>query len=182
MSAIVLNASSIQTMAYSFLFAYKNEFFIAFVSIFVGRKLVRAAYGGKYTSKGLIVSPLAYLAFTGTTLVGIHLEGLLICSVGFAFGLGLSSVLKNQVHFFEKNGSLYYRRSLYIVLAWTVAYISRLYLLLYYDVTAGLVLSVILSYFTGLITGEAFQIAVQKRIFDYRHGLLASQRAQNLEE
>lgn len=152
----------------SFLFQYKVEFFVAFVLIFVGRKIYRANRGGRYTRTGLILSPLGYLAFTGFTYLGLSIAGLLICSISFAFGLGLSGTLKGQLHFFEKEGQLYYRRSVLTVLGWTVAFVLRLYLFIFYDITVGLVLSIILSYIAGLFLGEAFQIAIQKRIFDHK--------------
>lgn len=159
---------SLETQAYFFLFKYRLEFFTGFVLIFVGRRLYRAVYGSKYTTSGLILSPILYLGFTSSTFIGLSLEGLIICSVGFAVGLGLSGVLRGQLHFFEKKSALYYKRSVSIVVVWTIAFVLRLYLLLFYDITVGLVLSVILSYISGVITGEAFQIAVQKSMFDYR--------------
>ncbi|MCL5731844.1 MAG: hypothetical protein M1285_00810, partial [Candidatus Thermoplasmatota archaeon] len=74
---------------------------------------------------------------------------------------------KGQVKFFEKKKILHYRRSPIIGLAWTIAFVVRIYLLIYYDVTAGFFLSIILSYLSGLILGEAFQIAIQKRMFEF---------------
>lgn len=155
-----------ETQFLTFLFQYKVEFFAAFVIVFVGRKIYRANRGGRYTRANLIMSPLLYLAFTSFTLYGLGIKGLLVCSIAFATGLALSGVLRNQLHFFERNGQLYYRRSLYTVLGWTVAFVLRLYLFIFYDITVGLVLSIILAYITGLFTGEAFQIAIHKRMFD----------------
>lgn len=158
-----------ENIVLSILFQYKVEFFAAFVLLFVGRKIYRANRGGRYTRIGLVMSPLLYLAFTGFTFYGLNLEGLLICTIAFAFGLGLSSALKNQLFFFEKKGQLYYKRSAFTVLGWTGAFVLRLYLFIFYDITVGLLLSIILSYITGLFTGEAFQIAIQKRMFDRKN-------------
>lgn len=155
-----------ETQVLTFLFEYKLEFFAAFVMVFVGRKIYRANRGGRYTRTGLVLSPLLYLAFTGFTFYGLAMEGLLACSIAFATGLALSGTLKNQLHFFERNGQLYYRRSVYTVLGWTVAFVIRLYLFIFYDITVGLVLSIIMAYITGLFTGEAFQIAIHKKMFD----------------
>lgn len=157
-----------QSMVLAFLFEYKLEFFVAFVLVFVGRKIYRANRGGRYTRTGLVLSPLLYLAFTAFTFYGLGMIGLLDCTIGFAVGLGLSGALKNQVHFFEQNGQLYYRRSVYTVLGWTVAFVFRLYLFIFFDITVGLVLSIIMSYITGLFTGEAFQIAIHKMKFDHQ--------------
>ena len=167
MSALPVNVPSIEALFYSFLFTYKIEFFVAFVAVFVGRRLFRATAGGKYTRSGLVLSPLMYLAFTASTFIDLSLEGLLVCAVFFAIGIGLSGPLRGQLKFFEKSGQLHYRRSLWITMGWTVAYVLRLYMLIFIDITVGLVLSAILSYITGLIIGEAFQIAVQKRMFDF---------------
>ncbi len=167
MAAITLSIHSMVALFYSFLFTYKIEFFAAFVTVFVGRRLLRVTSGGKYTKMGLFLSPLMYLVFTSVTYIGLDLESLLICTVFFAIGIGLSGPLRGQLKFFEKEKQLFYKRSIWITMGWTVAYVLRLYLLIFYDVTAGLVLSIILSYLTGLIIGEAFQIAVQKSIFDF---------------
>ncbi len=167
MSDITTSIPSLEALFYSFLFQYKIEFFAIFVSVFVGRRIFRATAGGKYSTSSLIFSPLMYLAFTASTYIDLTLEGLLICFILFAVGLGLSGPLKGQLKFFEKGGQLYYKRSLWIVMGWTVAYVIRLYMLIFVDITAGLILSAVLSYITGLIIGEVFQIAIQKRIFDF---------------
>lgn len=167
MTDFTASIPSLEALFYSFLFKYKIEFFAAFVTLFVGRRLFRATAGGKYTGSGLILSPLMYLAFTSSTFIGLNLVDLLICVVFFAIGLGLSGPLRGQLKFFERGGQLYYKRSLWIVMGWTVAYVMRLYMLIFFDITVGVVLSAILSYITGLIIGEAFQIAVQKRMFDF---------------
>lgn len=167
---------ALEALFYSFLFKYKIEFFAAFVTVFVGRRIFRATAGGKYTRSGLVLSPLMYLAFTSSTYIDLSLVGLLICAIFFAIGIGLSGPLRGQLKFFEKDGQLYYQRSLLIVMGWTVAYVLRLYILIFYDVTVGLILSVILSYITGLIIGEAFQIAVQKRLFDFNQKHLESNK------
>ena len=157
---------NLEAMAYSFLFKYKDIFFAAFVAIFVGRRIIRIGYGGRYSTRSLIFSPLFYFGFTGATYVGLSTIDLLICSIAFALGLGLSSVMKGQLKFFERKGELHYKRSPLVGLAWTIAFVIRVYLLIYYDITAGFILSVILSYLSGLIVGEVFQIAIQKKLFD----------------
>ena len=167
MAALTPSIPSLEALFYTFLFTYKIEFFAAFVTVFVGRRLFRVTSGGKYTKMGLFLSPLMYLGFTSVTYIDLDLVSLLICTVFFAIGIGLSGPLRGQLKFFEKESQLYYKRSIWITMGWTVAYVLRLYLLIFFDVTAGLILSVILSYLTGLIIGEAFQIAVQKRIFDF---------------
>ena len=173
----------LESFFFSYLFRYRIEFFVAFVLVFVGRRLYRAVYGGKYTNIGLVLSPLLYLAFTSFTFIGLGLVGLLICFIAFAFGLGLSGVLKGQLHFFERESLLYYKRSVSVVLVWTVAFVLRLYMFIFYDITVGLILSAILSYITGLIIGEAFQIAVQKRLFDYQksHSVPVKDKEQAIE-
>ena len=160
-------SDTIESIAYSIIFRYKDIFFGAFVAIFVGRRIIRISLGGRYSVRSLIFSPLLYLAFTGATYVGLTTVELLACSIAFALGLGLSSLFKGQVKFFEKKKILHYRRSPLIGLAWTIAFVVRIYLLIYYDVTAGFFLSIILSYLSGLILGEAFQIAIQKRMFEF---------------
>ncbi len=167
MSDITTSIPFLEALFYTFLFKYKIEFFAAFVAVFVGRRIFRATAGGKYSRSGLILSPLMYLAFTASTFIDLTLVGLLICFIFFAVGIGLSGPLRGQLKFFEKGGQLFYKRSLWIVMGWTVAYVIRLYMLIFVDITAGLILSAVLSYITGLIIGEVFQIAVQKRIFDF---------------
>lgn len=171
---------SYESIILGFLFEYKLVFFTAFIALFVGRKMYRALKGGRYTRRGLVLSPLMYLAFTSFTYLGLSLVGLLICSISFAFGLALSSVLKGQLHFFTKNNQLYYKRSITIVVGWTVAFVMRLYLFIFYDITVGLVLSIVLSYITGLIIGEAFQIAVQKSLFDYNNYIASKPEEQDM--
>lgn len=174
MIEISVLVKSYEALILSFLFEHRLIFFAGFIGLFVGRRTYRALKGGKYTRKGLVLSPLMYLAFTSFTYIGLDLVGLLICSIAFAFGLGLSGLLKGQLHFFTKNNQLYYKRSIAIVAGWTVAYVFRLYLFIFYDVTVGLILSIILSYLTGLIIGEAFQIAIHKSLFDHNN-YIASQ-------
>lgn len=176
MTSVVTLVQGYENVFLSFLFHYKLEFFAAFVLVFVGRKIYSADRGGRYTRTRLFMSPLLYLSFTVFTFYGLSLIGLLICTVAFAIGLGISGMLENQLTFFERKDQLYYKRSVLTVLGWTVAFVIRLYLFVFYDITVGLILSVILSYIAGLFLGESFQIAIHKRLFDRQKAMEAEAR------
>ncbi|MDS0257389.1 DUF1453 family protein [Thermoplasmatales archaeon AK] len=164
--------NQIESTAYRILFEYKLEFFAAFTLVFVGRKFLHVFRGHRYSSRSLIVSPVLYFGFATASLYGFNSLGILLSAVAFLLGLIFSSFIKSGVKFYEMDGALYYKRSILIVVAWTGAFILRLYLLLFYDITAGLFLGVILTYLTGIIIGEVFQIAIQKRLFDYKKNRL----------
>ena len=156
----------LENTAYQIIFAYKLEFFVAFVVIFAGRRFLRIIYGHKFKTGTLITSPLMYFAFSGISLLGIDLLGLLYCSVAFFFGLMISTVFKHGVKFYRKNNVIYYKRSAVISLTWTAAFIARVYIEIFYDITQGLVLAIFLIFLSGLILGEAFHIGIQKRIYE----------------
>ncbi|MEM0158693.1 MAG: hypothetical protein QW812_04195 [Thermoplasmataceae archaeon] len=160
--------NQIESAAYLIMFRYRIEFFLIFSIVFAGRKFIHVFRGHRYSSRSLVLSPLLYFAFSTAALYGFNSLDILISSIAFLMGLMFSSFVRSGVRFYEREGVLYYRRSFLIVLVWTAAFLVRIYVLLFYDITAGLFLGVILTALTGLIIGEAFQIAVHKRLFDYR--------------
>ena len=155
-----------ETLIYSIIFQYKYEFFFGFVAIFVGRRISRIILGHRFKRGSIITSPLLYFAFSGISLYGLDTLSLLYCSIAFFFGLLISTVFKHGVVFIRKKGQLYYKRSALISLTWTTAFVVRVYIEIFYDITQGFVLSVLLIFLTGLIIGEAFQIAIQKRLYE----------------
>ena len=157
---------NIENQIYTLIFRYKIEFFAAFVIIFVGRRLIRLYYGHRFRPGTLVTSPLLYFIFSGVSLLGLNLVGLLYCSIAFFFGLIISTVFKHGVVFVRKKGVLFYKRSALISLTWTTAFVSRVYIEIFYDITQGSVISILLIFLTGLIIGEAFQIAIQKRLYE----------------
>lgn len=155
-----------EAQIYNLIFTYKYEFFFGFVAIFAGRRLSRILLGHRFKKGSIITSPLLYFAFTGVSLYGLDTLDLLICSIAFLFGLVISTVFKHGVKFIRKKGTLYYKRSAAISLTWTFAFILRVYIEIFYDITQGFILSILLIFLTGLIIGEAFQIAIQKRMYE----------------
>ena len=157
---------NIENQIYVVIFKYKIEFFAAFVFIFVGRRILRLVYGHKFRPGTLVTSPFLYFVFSGISLLGLDLLGLLYCSIAFFFGLLISTLFKHGVKFYRKDNVIYYKRSAMISLTWTVAFVARIYIEIFYDLTQGLVLDIFLIFLSGLIIGEAFHIGIQKKLYE----------------
>lgn len=148
---------------YAQVLSHKLVSFLAIVVIFLSRKIVRALHGGRFTGRSLIVGPLLYIMFTIAADYGISLLTTIFVFLAFMFGMYISIHTGKGVTFFTKNNMPYYKRPLWVIGVWSIAFIGRMVIIFYFPGYDDSFFSVLLGFATGLIIGEAMQIVWQHR-------------------
>lgn len=154
-------AENIYNSAYAQVLNHKLASFLVIVVVFLSRKIVRALYGGRFTRKSLIVGPLLYIAFTIAADYGVGLLTSVFVFLAFLFGIYISIHTGKGVTFYTRNDLPYYKRPLWVIGVWSVAFIGRMIIIFYFPGFDDSFFSVLLGFATGLIIGEAFQIVLQ---------------------
>jgi hypothetical protein len=154
---------SIYNSVYAQVLSHKLVSFLAIVVIFLSRKIVRALHGGRFTGRSLVVGPLLYIIFTIAADYGISLLSTIFVILAFLFGMYISIHTGKGVTFFTRNDLPYYKRPLWVIGVWSIAFIGRMVIIFYFPGYDDSFFSVLLGFATGLIIGEAMQIAWQHR-------------------
>ncbi len=136
-------------------------FLIIFVIFIMARRIYSGINGRRFKTTRLFTIPFIYLllllfflgAFIGLLdyILIIILIGIVGLIPGFAFG--------ESVTFFEKNNSLYYKRSPLILIIWAAGFIVRLILELFYpqNLLANFIVDSLLGFTLGMIIGESIK-------------------------
>ncbi|WP_393970861.1 hypothetical protein OXIME_001103 [Oxyplasma meridianum] len=164
MFRLLETAENIYNRVYAEILSYKLASFLAIVVIFLSRKIVRSLHGGRFTRRSLIVGPLLYIAFTVIADYGIGFLNTVFAILAFLFGMYISIHTGKGVTFYTKNDLPYYKRPLWVIGVWSVAFIGRMIIIFFFPGYTDSFFSVLLGFATGLIIGEALQIVWQNRI------------------
>jgi hypothetical protein len=154
---------NIYSSVYAQILSHKLVSFLVIVVIFLSRKIVRALHGGRFTRRSLIVGPLLYIVFTIAADYGISLLSTIFVFLAFLLGMYISIHTGKGVTFFTKNDLPYYKRPLWVIGVWSIAFIGRMVIIFYFPGYDDSFFSVLLGFATGLIIGEAMQIVWQHR-------------------
>ncbi|MHB1813040.1 MAG: hypothetical protein ACYCPR_11635 [Thermoplasmataceae archaeon] len=144
--------------------SHKLASFLIIVVVFLSRKIVRALHGGRFTRKSLIVGPLLYIIFTIGADYGVSLLASVFVFLAFLFGMYISIHTGKGVTFFTRNDLPYYKRPLWVIGVWSIAFIGRMIIIFYFPGFDDSFFSVLLGFATGLIIGEALQIVWQHKM------------------
>ena len=132
------------------------------IALLVSRRLYSGFNGRVYSRGRVLRTPIIYVILTLLTVFGfgalnVELTSTLILIPAFAL---LGYRIGVNVTFFERNGTLYYKRSPTIMVIWLVAFIIRfaIEILIPLNTTILLVIDVLLSSTTGLLLGEAINV------------------------
>ncbi len=158
------SAENIYDSVYVQVLSHKLVSFLAIVVIFLSRKIVRALHGGRFTGRSLVVGPLLYAVFTIVADYGIGFLETIFVFLAFLFGMYISIHTGKGVTFYTKNNLPYYKRPLWVIGVWSIAFIGRMAIIFFFPGYDDSFFSVLLGFATGLIIGEALQIVWQNRL------------------
>jgi hypothetical protein len=135
---------------------------IIVIVLAVARRIYRSMRGTRFTTRGLYTMPAVYLLLTAVELAAVSptyidvLAAIVALALGLLIGLGIGG----GVQFFEKNNSIYYKRSPVIMTVWLVSFMARFGLEIAYPslTIAAVAVDVLLAGTTGMIIGEAVHI------------------------
>lgn len=131
---------------------------LAVIAIYLLISIYRSLRGRKYKTSRILVRSYLYfiLAFlliiSSLSLIEVSISAVL-ASVGIAIGI----VSRERIHFFHRNGALYYRRSAIVLILWASSFVTRIGLEFFSKPGALdlLIVDGLLGFSAGLIVGEA---------------------------
>ncbi len=136
------------------------------IAVVVTMRMYRGIKGAKFSKSRLFRTPVIYFVLTAFSLLayyGAQYFYYLVTGAIAMFAIGTLIGLKHAsgVEFFERDGTTHYRRAPYILLVWMAAFIARIFLEFAYPnlVYVALLVTLLLSFSTGLILGEALHIS-----------------------
>ena len=138
---------------------YEFEIIIGIIILF---GIFRGLTGRKYALLRVLRTPVIY---TVLTLIAVFLTSIndfyaQIMIVLLPIGIPVGIRFGKDVTFFMKNGTLYYKRSPYLLLIWAFALIARVSIELFsfQSLLAVIIFNALLSFITGMLMGEAIHI------------------------
>ncbi|MEM0160508.1 MAG: hypothetical protein QXQ25_02145 [Thermoplasmata archaeon] len=142
--------------------------FAIFVLI-VTRRVYRGIRGRAYSARRVLTLPVLYILITIAFIVpSAILEPFFFITFIFIIGgLILGIRFGEKVSFFYKNGTLYYKRSTFILFFWLISFIVRITMEFLLPSTFIIDISIdsILALTSGLLIGEAIHIITSKNRF-----------------
>ncbi|MGC8608238.1 MAG: hypothetical protein ACP5UV_00005 [Thermoplasmata archaeon] len=138
-----------------YLLAFKYISYGLIVGLLLLRKTYRTAFGGKFSRRSIFLSPLLYLIFTVAVSFNMLIVSMILSIFAFILGVYVSFHTSKSIIFFTKNQKTYYKRPVWVVSVWSLAFIGRLTVLFFFPSVNGDVFSILLFFATGLIIGEA---------------------------
>ncbi len=135
---------------------------IIFVLFIAVRRLYSGLRGRKFKESRIYTLPVIYVVLLLFSLDGLYsnLEYIILILILILPGILLGLKLGNNIEFFSRNGSLYYKRSQIIMIFWIVSFIGRMLLFMLYpsNILAGFIIDLLLSFTLGLIIGESINL------------------------
>ncbi|BAB60045.1 TVG0923753 [Thermoplasma volcanium GSS1] len=147
----------------SYLVSLKYVSFVLISVILVFRKIIRTVKGGRFRRYSIFIPPILYILFSIAVSYGTSLLGIVLSLIAFVFGIYISFHTTRSIVFFSKNNILYYKRPGWVVAIWSLAFLTRLALILFFPSFNGDLFTVLLFLASGLIIGESFWIVRKNR-------------------
>ncbi|MCY0851671.1 MAG: hypothetical protein OWQ34_02905 [Thermoplasma acidophilum] len=164
----MIDFDRLYTFAYSlvmhYLLAFKYVSYALIVGMLLIRKTYRTAYGGRFSRRSIFLSPFLYTAFSVAVSIDMRTISIVISAIAFILGVYVSFHTSRDIIFFTKNQRTYYKRPVWVVSIWSLAFIGRLTVIFFFPSVNGDVFSILLFFATGLIIGEAAHTVRKQRM------------------
>lgn len=147
-----------------YLMAFKYISYGLIVGLLLIRKTYRTAYGGRFSKKSIFLSPFLYAAFSVAVSIDMKTISMILSVIAFVFGIYVSFHTARDIIFFTKSQRTYYKRPVWVISIWSLAFIGRLTVIFFFPYVNGDVFSILLFFATGLIIGEAAHTVRKQRL------------------
>lgn len=146
---------------------------VGFLGILFLYRLIRTIIGEKFSSMWLFMTPIFYsilvlISFVDSDIIQ-QISAAVTALIGILLGLKLSS--RDEVY--EKNNTMYYKKSIAVTFLWSLFFSVKMLTYLYYpQLYFQTLFTALLTLVTGMIVGEALRIYYRGR--KYRNAPLNS--------
>lgn len=142
---------------------------LAIFALTLARSIYRGIRGRAYSTRRVLTLPVLYIILTIAFIVPSTISNLVFL-VTFIFifaGLIIGLRFGEKVLLFYNNGTLFYKRSAFILFFWLISFLARIVLELFMPANFIVDISVdsILALTSGLLIGEAIHIINSKNRF-----------------
>ncbi len=137
--------------------------------LIVGRRIYRGIKGRVYSTRRVLSLPILYIFITIASILPSAISNLNFIFTFFLIFAGLIIGLRfgEKVSFFYNTGTLYYKRSVFVLYFWLISLLVRI--ILYFLIPANFIIDIsidsILALTSGLLIGEAIHIINSKNRF-----------------
>lgn len=144
-------------------------FLLIFLAIIVTLRIYRGINGRIYSTARVLRVPVIYVFLTLITVIGVGtFEPILVATLalipaGFLLGYRFAT----KVTFFNRNNTVYYKRSPAVLIIWLISFIIRLVLEITIPptVTIDFIVDLILCSTTGIFIGEALNVVRMRKSY-----------------
>lgn len=144
-------------------------FLLMFLAIIVTLRIYRGINGRIYSTARVLRVPVIYVFLTLITVIGVGtFEPILVATLalipaGFLLGYRFAT----KVTFFNRNNTVYYKRSPAVLIIWLISFIIRLVLEITIPptVTIDFIVDLILCSTTGIFIGEALNVVRMRKSY-----------------
>lgn len=137
-------------------------FFLVIVALVVVRRIRYAVRGRRYSTGRVLSYPVIYMILTLALVVSADYQDptALLSLLAIPAGFPVGYVLGRTTSFFNQGGTLFFKRSPFVLIIWMVSYIGRLFILIELgsNFEIGLIFDTILAGTTGVLIGEALRV------------------------
>ncbi len=144
-------------------------FLLMFLAIIVTLRIYRGINGRIYSTARVLRVPVIYVFLTLITVIGVGtFEPILVATLalipaGFLLGYRFAT----NITFFNRNNTVYYKRSPAVLIIWLISFIIRLVLEITIPptVTIDFIVDLILCSTTGIFIGEALNVVRMRKSY-----------------
>ncbi len=144
-------------------------FLLIFLAIIVTLRIYRGINGRIYSTARVLRVPVIYVFLTLITVIGVGtFEPILVATLalipaGFLLGYRFAT----NITFFNRNNTVYYKRSPAVLIIWLISFIIRLVLEITIPptVTIDFIVDLILCSTTGIFIGEALNVVRMRKSY-----------------
>ena len=144
-------------------------FLLIFLAIIVTLRIYRGINGRIYSTARVLRVPVVYVFLTLITVIEVGtFEPILVATLalipaGFLLGYRFAT----KVTFFNRNNTVYYKRSPAVLIIWLISFIIRLVLEITIPptVTIDFIVDLILCSTTGIFIGEALNVVRMRKSY-----------------
>lgn len=142
---------------------------LIFIAVILTLRVYRGLSGRVYSTARVLRPPVVYLVLTVIAILGLGYmdNSVFLTFIFIPLGFLISYRLLTDADFFARNGTVYYKRSPFILVFWVVSFLSRMILEYFFptNLEVLMVIDSVLSFTTGLIIGESLHLISERKKF-----------------
>lgn len=132
---------------------------VGFLLLLFVYRAIRTYIGEKFSDSRIFLTPVFYTILVTLSFIDSDYIKQITATITAIMGIGIGLKLSRKVEVYEKNGLLYYSKSLAVTFLWSLFFSVKILTYLYYpEFYFQTIFTALLTLVTGMIVGEALRI------------------------